>query len=238
MLFHRIILAAAPLIFSAAAAAIDTRLIRRDGGLQGRATFAYSGDGSTQTGWPSTAQWISSFDVMFDLNTPTIRISCAQFGVQNNSEDEIKDLRKAITEVAASIALDARFILAVMMQESKGCTRVPSTFNSVLNPGLMQSHAGQGTCNSNGAVTIPCSYAMIKLMIRDGSAGTGVTDNFALEPLLQKAGGPGKASSYYKAARMYNSGSIAVSGLLEEGIGATNSYASDIAQRLTGTLTT
>ena len=101
----------------------------------------------------------------------------------------------------------------------------------------MQSHAGQGTCNSNGVVTIPCPYATIKLMIGDGSAGTDSSANYALGPLLQKAGGPDKASSYYKAARLYNSGSLAVSGLLEDAQGTTNLYASDIANRLTGALT-
>jgi len=41
-------------------------------------------------------------------------------------------------------------------------------------------------------------------------------------------------SAYYKAARIYNSGSIAGSGDLSDANGATACYASDIANRLTG----
>jgi hypothetical protein len=174
----------------------------------------------------------------FDLNAPTMRISCAQFGVPDNSDGEIEGIRRAINEVAASITLEPRFIFAVVMQESKGCVRAPTTFAAVSNPGLMQSHAGQGTCNSNGVVSVPCSYAMIRQMILDGSDRPSPADSFALRSLLQLAGGSDQAISYYRAARMYNSGSLATSGLLEDGLGATDSYASDIANRLTGALTT
>jgi hypothetical protein len=166
-----------------------------------------------------------------------MRISCAQFGVQDNSEDEIEGIRTAINEVAASITLEPRFIFAVVMQESKGCVRAPTTFAAVSNPGLMQSHAGQGTCNSNGIVSVPCPYDVIRRMILDGSDGPSPTDTFALRSLLQLAGESDQAISYYMAARMYNSGSVAASGLLENGLGATDSYASDIANRLTGALT-
>jgi len=45
--------------------------------------------------------------------------------------------------------------------------------------------------------------------------------------------GSDDVSKYYKAARIYNSGSVASSGNLNDGI-ATHCYASDIANRLTG----
>jgi len=234
MLLYLIVIAAAPLIISAAAAAIDTRFVRRD--FEGGAPVIYTGDGSIEAGWPSMDQWISSFDVMFILNAPAMRISCEQWAVAVNSEDEIENLRTAITEVADDITLDPRMILAVVMQESRGCVRVPTSFGAVSNPGLMQSHAGQGTCNSDGVVQVPCPFEMIEEMILDGSAGSSLADTFGLKFALQEAGGPAEASSYYKAARIYNSGSIAFSGLLENGLGATDSYASDIANRLTGAL--
>jgi hypothetical protein len=43
----------------------------------------------------------------------------------------------------------------------------------------------------------------------------------------------GNDADFYRAARIYNSGSIASSGQLQDGI-ATHCYASDIANRLTG----
>jgi hypothetical protein len=70
--------------------------------------------------------------------------SCTQFQVENNSEDEIKDLKASIQEVAESTGIDSRFIMAIMMQESNGCVRAPTTAYSHANPGLMQSNQGNG----------------------------------------------------------------------------------------------
>ncbi len=55
-------------------------------------------------------------------------------------------------------------------------------------------------------------------MISEGTGGT--------------AGGS-DASTFYKAARAYNSGSVDASGDLEKGIG-THCYATDVANRLVG----
>jgi isopentenyl diphosphate isomerase/L-lactate dehydrogenase-like FMN-dependent dehydrogenase len=95
--------------------------------------------------------------------------TCSQFGQANDSPSEIQAIRNAIEQIAAQTYVDHRFILAVIMQESGGCVRVPSTFGSVSNPGLMQDHAGTGTCNSNGNVQNPCPNSEITQMIQDGS---------------------------------------------------------------------
>lgn len=121
------------------------------------------------------------------------------------------------------------------MQESKGCVRVPTTFSPapdfVRNPGLMQDHNGAATCHENDhQVMNPCPTAIILQMVRDGVAGT--TDGDGLAQCLNLAGAS-DTSAYYKAARLYNSGSIDPSGALEGGV-ATHCYASDIANRLTG----
>ncbi len=116
-----------------------------------------------------------------------------------------------------------------MMQESKGCVRAPTTNYGVTNPGLMQSHDGAGSCN-NGAVQNPCPSSEITQMITDGATGTAAGDG------LKQCMSESKAtdvSEYYKAARIYNSGSVASSGNLQDGI-ATHCYASDVANRLTG----
>lgn len=108
--------------------------------------------------------------------------------------------------------------------------RVQTTFSVHPNPGLMQSFNGTGTCNNDGTVRDPCPDGEIRQMINDGVAGT--------------ASGPGlvqdltevsvtDVSRYYKAARLYNSGSIPTDGNLS-GPGANPCYCSDIANRLTG----
>ena len=114
----------------------------------------YTGDGSS---WPSKDQW-QSFDTMFNANQALMSQSCSQFGQANDSDDEINNIRSAIESVAATTQLDHRFILAAMMQESGGCVRAPTTNFGVRNPGLMQDHDGDGTCNSDvtGEISNPC----------------------------------------------------------------------------------
>lgn len=155
--------------------------------------------------------------------------SCAQWGVPNNSDDEITTLLASVKSVAETTGVDARFIFAIMMQESNGCVRAPTTNWGVRNPGLMQSHDGTGTCND---VTIqnPCPASEIVQMIQDGAGGTSSGDG--LKQCIAETGAS-DVSMYYKAARIYNSGSIAPGGNLGAGI-ATHCYASDIANRLAG----
>ena len=105
------------------------------------------------------------------------------------------------------------------MQESKGCVRVPTTLSPapdfVRNPGMMQDHNGGATCNENGQVMTPCPTAIILQMIRDGTAGTNDGDGLAQS--INEAG-VSDTSAYYKAARLYNSGSIDPSGDLGGGV--------------------
>jgi hypothetical protein len=162
----------------------------------------------------------------WQLNQILIGAAC------DNTEAETNDIKLAIQKVAASssVDVDERFILAIIMQESKGCVRVQSTNNGVQNTGLMQSHDGAGSCNKNGVMTTPCPQDEITLMIQDGTAGTSAGDG--LQQCFAAQSGE-TAARYYKAARTYNSGSIASSGNLGQGI-ATHCYASDIANRLSG----
>ncbi|KAM3535658.1 hypothetical protein MY4038_001137 [Beauveria bassiana] len=187
---------------------------------------AFMGKGDASAGWPQESSW-NSFDAMWDANLKNVIYkSCANFQQDNNTPAESADVKSAIEEVSKSSGVDARFILAVVMQESNGCVRAPTTANGVTNPGLMQSHNGANSCwNVN-----PCPKSTIKGMIEDGVNGTA--DGDGLKQLLAKAGGSG-AATYYRAARMYNSGSIDPSGDLEKGI-ATHCYSSDIANRLVG----
>jgi hypothetical protein len=150
--------------------------------------------------------------------------------VPNNSQEEIKDIYNAINDISSQMNVDARFIFAVMLQESNGCVRAPTTNYGVRNPGLMQSHNGVGTCNNQGQVQTPCPSQEIYQMILDGVAGTPSGDG--LVQLLQSSSGP-QDTKLFQAARKYNSGSIDGSGNLSAGI-ATQCYVSDVANRLMG----
>lgn len=160
--------------------------------------------------------------------------SCAQWNVPNPSDKEINHLFNSIRSVASSTGVDPRFVLAVVMQESNGCVRAPTSISPgpypVINRGLMQSHQGPGSCNNNGQVLDPCPASEIHQMIVDGAAGT--SQGAGLQQCLAQVGGSGVVQ-YYRAARQYNSGSVAPSGNLGQG-GATSCYASDIANRLLG----
>jgi hypothetical protein len=166
------------------------------------------------------------------MQQPMLFSSCKQYAGQpeNNSEQEVKQIEAALSKVAAESGLDQRYLLAIMMQESKGCVRAPTTNYGQENPGLFQSFNGQGSCNrDNVNFKTPCPESDILLMVREGA---GIGRPFGLMQAMQQAGA-NDDSKYYKAARIYNSGSIAASGNLGDGI-ATHCYASDIANRLVG----
>ncbi len=93
----------------------------------------YTGDGSSGAGWPDISAWIGSFDTMWNANLANMKSSCQ--GEANNSDAELADLKAAIQAQASSTGIDARFALAIMMQESGGCVRVVTTNYGVRNPG-------------------------------------------------------------------------------------------------------
>jgi hypothetical protein len=68
--------------------------------------------------------------------------------VANTSGPEVGVLYEATQHVAIETIVDHRFILAIIMQESGGCIRVPTSNGDVRNPGHMQDHTGGATCNS------------------------------------------------------------------------------------------
>ncbi|EEA19834.1 hypothetical protein TMatcc_009975 [Talaromyces marneffei ATCC 18224] len=190
----------------------------------------YAGDGSVAAGWPSSSQWVS-FQDMWETSKPSIATSCAQFNQPNPTDEEITNLHEAIQQVARQTFVDHRFILAIIMQESKGCLRAPTTNWGVNNPGLMQDHGGTGTCYGVN----PCPRESIVQMLLDGTSGTETGDGLAslLDRYVTAGEDGGMSQVFYKAARAYNSGSVAASGNLQDG-GATPCYASDVANRLTG----
>lgn len=80
----------------------------------------------------------------------------------------------------------------------------------------------------------PCPYFTVEEMIREGTAGTSFDTGMGLVEALRLAQGEvGDVARYYRAARVYNSGSVDGSGDLGRGV-ATHCYASDVANRLRG----
>ncbi|KAL7781767.1 glycoside hydrolase [Trichoderma ceciliae] len=191
----------------------------------------YRGDGSTGAGWPAQNRWVS-FQDMFDNYKNQMFASCGNLPNPqvNDSGQEVGAIWDGIQMAAAATGVDHRFILAIIMQESHGCVRVQTTNGGVRNPGLMQDHNGVATCNENGFVQNPCPSSTIYQMISEGTAGT--TSGDGLANCINQSG-RNDVSAFYRAARIYNSGSISRTGQLQNGI-ATHCYASDIANRLTG----
>lgn len=189
--------------------------------------IAYTGDGSN---WPAESQW-GSFADLWNANMPLISQSCGWNGWgADNSDAENQALNSAIQQVAGSTGVPASFILAIVMQESKGCVRVITTDNGVRNPGLMQSHNGAGTCTGVN----PCPASEILQMIQDGVAGTSYGPGLQqLYAQASSATGTNGARAYYATARLYNSGSADYTNL-DNGLGSTACYAEDVANRLTG----
>ncbi|KAK7214742.1 hypothetical protein V2G26_002745 [Clonostachys chloroleuca] len=180
--------------------------------------------------WPKKAAW-GSFTQLWNANLPIIRKSCGwnNWGA-DNSATEISNLQKAINQVAGEAKIEPRFILSIVMQESGGCVRVPTTNNGVRNPGLMQSHNGAGTCAGRN----PCPNTQILQMIRDGTSGTKAGDG--IKQCLAKTSkvvtnAPHRA--VFAAARLYNSGSVDYNNL-NNPFTATKCYSCDVANRLTG----
>ncbi|KEF52297.1 uncharacterized protein A1O9_11537 [Exophiala aquamarina CBS 119918] len=187
----------------------------------------YTGDGSAAAGWPTKDQWVS-FEDMFNANRAMMRASCVNLGADcgaNNSGEEIDQIWNAIQFVAHLAGVDHRFILAVMLQESKGCVRVRTTGSGLANPGLRQSHNGQYSCNQNSVVLNPCPGSHIFGMIHEGVRGT--MDGDGIAGVLNKVATCDDAGQYI-------SGSIPDETRLEIAGLSTACYASDIANRLTG----
>lgn len=106
--------------------------------------------------------------------------------VPANTGRETHALGAAIRSVAAETGVHPSFILVMVLQESAGCVRVPTTssWQGIRNPGLMQSFRGMASCNVNGRMMLPCPANTIKAMIKEGVTGV---DNVGIVPALKTA---------------------------------------------------
>lgn len=91
--------------------------------------FNYRGNGSPDAGWPTKDKWMS-FDQLWDNNVPLMTRACnddwltVPGGKPGNSPHEMEVLRQAILNKATDGNVDPRVVLAVVLQESRGCVRV------------------------------------------------------------------------------------------------------------------
>ncbi|KAI4283148.1 MAG: hypothetical protein L6R38_002371 [Xanthoria sp. 2 TBL-2021] len=182
-------------------------IVGAHGGSNGGGGYVnYSGPASA---YPPRDQW-ASYDALWKQNRALMKF--------NDSDQEIGWIKEAIETVSRSSRVDVRAILCIIVQESGGNPRIPTTNNGVRNPGLMQSH--------NGSEFNPARpKESILQMVRDGTEGT--KDGDGLKQLLQKYG------NYYEAFRGYNSGSVN-KGNLNDPVGATGDYVQKAANRLMG----
>ncbi|CAL8580544.1 hypothetical protein XPA_006266 [Xanthoria parietina] len=182
-------------------------IVGAHGGSNGGGGYVnYSGPASA---YPPRDKW-ASYDALWKQNRALMKF--------NDSDQEIAWIKEAIETVSRSSRVDVRAILCIIVQESGGNPRIPTTNNGVRNPGLMQSH--------NGAEFNPARpKESILQMVRDGSEGT--KDGDGLKQLLAKYG------NYYEAFRGYNSGSVN-KGNLNDPVGATGDYVQKAANRLMG----
>lgn len=136
--------------------------------------ITYSGPASNAS-YPLISSWMS-FQDMWTANQNYVGASCsfASGSVPPNTASETEALKNSILSVSGTTGVNPSFILALVMQESNGCVRVPTTssWEGITNPGLTQSFKGTGTCNSNGKVLQPCPSVEITQMLTDGIAGS------------------------------------------------------------------
>ena len=177
------------------------------GGSNGGGGYVnYSGPASN---FPAQSEW-ASYAALWKHNSTLMKL--------HDSESEIADIKSSIATVARQSGVDVRAILCIVVQESGGNVRVGSTNNGILNPGIMQSHAGVSFDPKDPS-------GSILQMVKDGTEGTRTGDG--LKQCLEKYG------NYYECFRAYNSGSVNKNDL-NDPVGATGSYVRDAANRLMG----
>ena len=147
----------------------------------------YTGPASTPP-YPAMSSWLN-FSTLWKSNLPNIGSNCvfSSGTVPPNTRAESLALRREIAAVAAETKVSASYILAMVMQESAGCVRVPTTssWEGISNPGLMQSFKGDATCNNGGKMMQPCPTKMIRAMLLEGVKGN---QGVGISPALQQAG--------------------------------------------------
>ncbi|KAF2658533.1 hypothetical protein K491DRAFT_592960 [Lophiostoma macrostomum CBS 122681] len=170
----------------------------------------YQCSGPSVGSYPTRDQWLS-FSDLWEINAPVITTS--------NSGDTYNDkIKTAIESVAGDTKVDARLILAIIMQESTGNVNIHCTGSGSTDCGLMQVRGGQSYSTDDS----------IADMVAEGVKGTSATPGYLAYFNADTSGDP------FAAAHIYNVGSLSSIDLTEASWGGPNAYANDIASRLLG----
>lgn len=184
----------------------------------------YTCVGPNMYDYPKKSEWIS-FEDMWTINAPQIK-------KKNQVGDYNQHIKAAIEDISTKSKIDARLILALIMQESWGEVKVGCT-PGVAACGLMQFIGGSGFQASDPAGSI---HQMISDAVYGVQGKPGFLHRF-------RGGSPDLSwtdSVYwgnpYAAVRQYNGGLITSPELNvpQEGNEITQTYANDIASRLLG----
>ncbi|PSN69981.1 hypothetical protein BS50DRAFT_301781 [Corynespora cassiicola Philippines] len=201
----------------------------------------YSCKGPKMDDYPKMNEWLS-FEQLWQINEGEISLSnnCTN----NRTTDFTKEIKDAIVDVSRESFVDARLILALIMQESTGNVNVACTGAENSDCGIMQIR-GSREFQSNS------TKESIRHMIEDGVYGTPRN-----EEVGATKGWPGFAHYFdapdddlkwvnpddfwrgnpFAAAHIYNAGAITSDNLTEAdgGIDKNQYYSNDIASRLSG----
>jgi hypothetical protein len=171
--------------------------------------------------YPSRDQWLS-FSDLWEINNPVI--TTANGGNTYNNK-----IKAAVKKVSVDTKVDARLILAMIMQESAGKVDIHCTGPDSTDCGLMQVRGGHSFSTD----------ASIAEMVAEGVKGTSSTPGYLayfnadasvtwVDFEIVGEGDP------YAAAHIYNVGNLSSEDLTEAAWGGPNAYANDIASRLLG----
>ncbi|KAK1243116.1 hypothetical protein MKX07_003744 [Trichoderma sp. CBMAI-0711] len=177
--------------------------------LESRAGCTYNGPWQN---FPSMSQWLPWTEVFGRYEQSMVNAG--------STWDDVGRINVAISNAAATIGVDERVILAIILQESSGYVGVPCTGGD--DCGLMQCEGCPSFQGQNGLPQEDTS-AMIN----------GGTQHF--KGNLEDWGNQWAESSIYPALREYNSGSVN-SGDLSTAAGGFGvpCYVSDVARRMLG----
>ncbi|CAL8582990.1 hypothetical protein XPA_008628 [Xanthoria parietina] len=175
--------------------------------------------------FPPSSQWVS-LQTLIDTSRPDM------VGSSNDGPNEADAAIAAVQSVSESAGLDPRIGFAMMMQESSGKVR-PIIGDYGKSYGLFQAQIpGIPLCNDYAKNE--CPEDVITTQVEFGIFGHAGTGSPVAPGIAYWMGAEG--GNVGRALRGYNTGSVPDPNDLTQAGGATASYVSDVANRLTGAL--
>ncbi|KAI4262601.1 MAG: hypothetical protein L6R42_002222 [Xanthoria sp. 1 TBL-2021] len=175
--------------------------------------------------FPPSSQWVS-LQTLIATSRPDM------IGSSNDGPDEADAAIAAVQSVSESAGFDPRIGFVMMMQESSGKVR-PIVGDNGKSYGLFQAQIpGIPLCNNYAKNE--CPEEVITTQVEFGifgHAGTGSPVAPGIAYWMEA-----QAGNVGRALRGYNTGSVPDPNDLTQSGGATASYVSDVANRLTGAL--